>query len=110
MNASLERLPVLVLEPHTRCNCRCVMCDIWKRGAGDELTRDEYEKFFRANPDFTWLTFSGGEPFLRKDIVELAQLVKCGRDSVKDGLQSVPLRIADTQFRRTTLPAKPPTL
>ncbi len=23
-------LPVLVLMPHSRCNCRCVMCDIWK--------------------------------------------------------------------------------
>src|SRR5882762_10137890 len=23
-------MPVLVLMPHSRCNCRCVMCDIWK--------------------------------------------------------------------------------
>ncbi len=23
-------LPVVVLMPHSRCNCRCVMCDIWK--------------------------------------------------------------------------------
>ena len=31
MSPRLTRLPILVLEPHSRCNCRCVMCDIWKR-------------------------------------------------------------------------------
>ena len=33
LNAATHRLyeiPVLVLMPHSRCNCRCVMCDIWK--------------------------------------------------------------------------------
>ena len=30
MNERLEHLPILILEPHNRCNCRCVMCDIWK--------------------------------------------------------------------------------
>jgi Fe-coproporphyrin III synthase len=23
-------LPVLVIFPHNQCNCRCVMCDIWR--------------------------------------------------------------------------------
>ncbi len=26
----IYEMPVLVLMPHSRCNCRCVMCDIWK--------------------------------------------------------------------------------
>jgi len=26
----IHEIPVLVLMPHSRCNCRCVMCDIWK--------------------------------------------------------------------------------
>ena len=26
----LESLPILALSVHSACNCRCVMCDIWK--------------------------------------------------------------------------------
>lgn len=26
----ITALPVVVLMPHSACNCRCVMCDIWK--------------------------------------------------------------------------------
>ena len=28
--AAVLFLPVVVLSPHNQCNCRCVMCDIWK--------------------------------------------------------------------------------
>jgi len=56
------------------CQARCVMCDIWKRHPEDELTLEEYEKLFRASPHFTWLTLTGGEPFDRDDIVEIAKL------------------------------------
>jgi MoaA/NifB/PqqE/SkfB family radical SAM enzyme len=63
------------------CQARCVMCDIWKRRPLDELTFDEYDTFFTRNPYFTWLTYTGGEPFLREDLVELAELAfrKCPR-------------------------------
>ena len=23
------KLPILLIEAHSRCNCRCEMCDIW---------------------------------------------------------------------------------
>ncbi len=26
----VKALPVVILMPHSACNCRCVMCDIWK--------------------------------------------------------------------------------
>ena len=26
----IQALPVVILMPHSACNCRCVMCDIWK--------------------------------------------------------------------------------
>lgn len=29
----LHSLPILALEVHSACNCRCVMCDIWKANA-----------------------------------------------------------------------------
>ena len=26
----IKALPLVILMPHSACNCRCVMCDIWK--------------------------------------------------------------------------------
>jgi len=57
------------------CNSRCKTCNIWRmKKAGSELSLDEYERIFRSlgNSVF-WVTLSGGEPFLRKDIVEIAK-------------------------------------
>lgn len=55
------------------CQARCLMCSIWRREPVDELTLDEWTRFFRANPFLKWLTLSGGEPFLRSDLVEIAE-------------------------------------
>jgi len=27
---SIQALPIVILMPHSACNCRCIMCDIWK--------------------------------------------------------------------------------
>jgi MoaA/NifB/PqqE/SkfB family radical SAM enzyme len=37
----VTRLPILILFPHSRCNCRCVMCDIWKDKSRTELSADD---------------------------------------------------------------------
>jgi MoaA/NifB/PqqE/SkfB family radical SAM enzyme len=29
-NHRIYSMPIVILMPHSRCNCRCVMCDIWK--------------------------------------------------------------------------------
>src|SRR5579862_2934066 len=26
----ITSLPIVILMPHSACNCRCIMCDIWK--------------------------------------------------------------------------------
>jgi Fe-coproporphyrin III synthase len=26
----ITALPIVILMPHSACNCKCVMCDIWK--------------------------------------------------------------------------------
>ena len=56
-----------------KCQARCMMCEIWKRKPGDELTLTEWSSFFEKNPFLRWLTLSGGEPFLRTDLVEIAE-------------------------------------
>ncbi len=73
----LHALPVVVLMPHSRCNCRCVMCDIWK-GNRDrkELGRDELaphlESFRRLR--VRWVVLSGGEALMHSNLWTLCEL------------------------------------
>ncbi len=67
-----RKLPMnLTLSVDFRCNSRCKTCNIYKKKA-DNLSLEEWQKVFKSlgkNP--FWITISGGEPFLRKDIEEL---------------------------------------
>jgi MoaA/NifB/PqqE/SkfB family radical SAM enzyme len=55
------------------CNSRCNTCRIWKKKAHN-LSVDEYKRIFRSvGKSPYWITFSGGEPFLRNDIVEIVK-------------------------------------
>ncbi|MBD3311254.1 MAG: radical SAM protein [Candidatus Magasanikbacteria bacterium] len=60
-----------------RCNSRCIFCDVWKKRAGqiDELDIDEIEKAFSQLKKLDVLRLSGGEPFLRKDLAEVINLI-----------------------------------
>lgn len=53
------------------CNSRCSTCNIWEKRAKN-LSVDEYKRIFsNIGRSPYWITFSGGEPFLRNDIVEV---------------------------------------
>ena len=39
----IRELPILVILPHSRCNCRCVMCDIWRIRQIREITAADLE-------------------------------------------------------------------
>ncbi len=57
------------------CNSRCATCNVYKKKARN-LTVDEYDKIFtRIGKAPFWFTLSGGEPFLRKDIVEIVKVL-----------------------------------
>ena len=40
----IDTLPVLVIFPHNQCNCRCVMCDIWRIREAREITPADLEQ------------------------------------------------------------------
>lgn len=67
-------LPVsLTVSLTYRCNSRCRTCNIYTKKSS-ELSLDEYEKIFRSiGKSPYWITFSGGEPFLREDIAEISR-------------------------------------
>ena len=56
-----------------KCNSKCKTCNIYQKKVS-EFKLEEFEKTFRSIGDSPfWLTMSGGEPFLRKDIVEICE-------------------------------------
>jgi MoaA/NifB/PqqE/SkfB family radical SAM enzyme len=74
----LQALPVVVLMPHSRCNCRCVMCDIWKANAQrQELGRDDLaphvEAFRRLG--VRHVALSGGEALMHSNLWALCELL-----------------------------------
>ncbi len=55
------------------CQSRCKTCNIWQAKPKGELTLDEIRNFAAKNPFFKWIEITGGEPFLRSDIVEIVK-------------------------------------
>src|SRR5207244_7504015 len=67
------KLPILILYPHSRCNCRCVMCDIWKTTDIQEITAADLDRHAGdiESLGVRWVIFSGGEPLMHPDLFRL---------------------------------------
>jgi MoaA/NifB/PqqE/SkfB family radical SAM enzyme len=71
-------MPILVLNIHSRCNCRCLMCDIWKREGVSEITVADLERHRESLRRLAvrWVVLSGGEPLLHGDLRGLCQFLR----------------------------------
>lgn len=71
-------LPIVVIAPHNQCNCRCVMCDIWRIKESQELTPTDLERQINSFRDLgvRWAVFTGGEPQLNPKLFTLAQMLR----------------------------------
>ncbi len=72
----LKRSPILVhFEVTMRCNARCDFCNYWKTPAS--ARNDEVKSFADAARFFNpvMITFTGGEPLLRRDLEQLVAAV-----------------------------------
>jgi MoaA/NifB/PqqE/SkfB family radical SAM enzyme len=74
----IRSLPVVVLSPHNQCNCRCLMCDIWKIRDAKQITpalletqRDSFHKL-----GVRWVVLSGGEPQRNPQLCTLARMLR----------------------------------
>jgi Fe-coproporphyrin III synthase len=75
----IHALPVLVLMPHSRCNCRCVMCDIWKSNHDKkEITTEELSKHIESFKKLgvKHIAFSGGEALMHSNLWKFCELLK----------------------------------
>jgi Fe-coproporphyrin III synthase len=81
MNGTLARLPILILQPHNRCNCRCVMCDIWKITGAREISAAELERHLAdiERLGVEWTVFTGGEPLMHSDLFRLSAMLRARR-------------------------------
>lgn len=77
----LTELPILLLNVHENCNCRCLMCDIWQRPPGKELDRRDLARLLQsiATLHVREIVLTGGEPLLHSSFEDLCQSFKsCG--------------------------------
>jgi MoaA/NifB/PqqE/SkfB family radical SAM enzyme len=75
----IYNLPVLVLMPHSRCNCRCVMCDIWKSNhEKKELSIEVLEKHSMhfKKLGVREVVFSGGEALMHSNLWRFCEVLK----------------------------------
>jgi MoaA/NifB/PqqE/SkfB family radical SAM enzyme len=63
----------IVVSVSFRCNSTCKTCDVWRK-PNDDLSLDEWTRVFQnIGRGPIYLTFTGGEPFLRKDLPDLVR-------------------------------------
>ncbi len=61
----------LVVSVSFRCNSRCKTCGVWRKSSDDMVLEEWDQVFSRLGRQPVYLTFTGGEPFLRPDLAEL---------------------------------------
>ncbi len=74
----ISELPIVIIAPHNQCNCRCVMCDIWRIKESQELTPADLERQIGSFRELgvRWAVFTGGEPQLNPKLFMLAQMLR----------------------------------
>jgi len=76
LSSNFGRLPFpykLTLILTYWCNYKCKTCNIWQKRPEDELTAEELATFFRKSNRFNWIDFSGGEIWIRDDVVVIVE-------------------------------------
>jgi len=75
-------LPIVILMPHSRCNCRCVMCDIWKGNNNvKQLEENDIAELLQSLRKLKtkMVVMSGGEALMHPNFFKLCQIIKSRR-------------------------------
>jgi MoaA/NifB/PqqE/SkfB family radical SAM enzyme len=75
----ITRLPVVVLMPHSACNCRCLMCDIWKANrTKQEISPEELAPHVDSlrRLKVETVVLSGGEALMHSNLWSLCELLE----------------------------------
>src|SRR5271155_1485694 len=76
---TISALPVVILMPHSACNCKCVMCDIWKDNRNlKQLTEKDISGLLASLKKFNVqvAVMSGGEALLNQNFFRLCEILQ----------------------------------
>lgn len=95
-------LPInLTVSVTYSCPSRCLTCDIWKKKV-DDLSVDEYGRVFPTLEKVPiWVTLSGGDQFVRRDLDEIVRLV---RVQIEPNIINIPMNGVITERIHALLP------
>lgn len=74
-------LPIVILMPHSACNCRCIMCDIWKDNKNlKQLTEADVSGLMASLKELQTqqVLISGGEALLNPNFFKLCKILRNG--------------------------------
>ncbi|MEM7344891.1 MAG: radical SAM protein, partial [Chloroflexota bacterium] len=74
----IHTLPVAILMPHSGCNCKCVMCDIWQGDGTQQLTEADIEGLLESLKKLgtQWVVMSGGEALMNPNLFRLCDMLR----------------------------------
>ncbi len=78
-NHRIYTMPIIILMPHSRCNCRCVMCDIWKGNNNvQQLEESDVEKLLNSliTLKTKLVVMSGGEALMHPNFFRLCDILR----------------------------------
>jgi len=78
VTGAIRKLPIVILYPHSRCNCRCIMCDIWKDSGCREMSTGDLNRHLADFEKLSveWVVLSGGEPLMHSDLFRFCGLLR----------------------------------
>ncbi len=96
----ISALPIVILMPHSACNCRCVMCDIWKGNQQlKQLTESDVSDLTVSlkRLDTRQVVFSGGEALLHENFFRFCEILK--KENIKITLLTTGLTMKNNAAR-----------
>jgi len=90
----ITALPIVILMPHSACNCRCVMCDIWKDNKNlKQLTENDILHLLNSLKKLNTrqVLMSGGEALLNPNFFRFCEILQ--RNDIKVSLLSTGLTL-----------------
>lgn len=78
-SARISALPIVILMPHSSCNCRCVMCDIWKDNHNlRQLSENDITGLLETFRKYgtKQVVMSGGEALLHPNFFRFCEILE----------------------------------
>ncbi|MGN6193601.1 MAG: radical SAM protein, partial [Ginsengibacter sp.] len=90
----IKALPIVILMPHSACNCRCLMCDIWKGNRNlKQLNEQDIQGLLSSLKKFgtQQVLMSGGEALLNPHFFRFCEILN--KEKIKVSLLSTGLTL-----------------